>query len=568
MAGTSELQATLEKNQRNARALVGAAGQVRVKAMLKKAQADLEKRLRSAEGLGGPGKDSFTAAQLRTTLAQVKQVARGVGAGIQRTLLSNAADATDKSVENTLQYLNDAEKAFKGLGAQPLALREAGIADKVRSGVNATVLRRLASSGEPIEGADAVAHPAKVGILDRYGMNTVQHFEGVLQQALLTRKPWAQVREELTAKSPFLQGAPGYWAERIVRTETMGIYNRAGWESIREAHQELGDMVKILAAVFDDRTGSDSYAVHGQIRKPDQAFESWFGLYQHPPNRPNDRETVVPHRLSWPIPPYLGWKTPGQILTRWKFEGRKGSPPARPNMTTVPLNQFGKDAHEKDEKQQAQVPEQLQPPELPPAPQPLPFNQLPERKLAQNQEGYGDLDEKQMRERLEAMGKTVSAPQRAAVRDFTGFEYGNIRRAQRMSAEAFDAEAGKGEHASYIEKAKHLDALHTPEHMMPGKVYRGIDGLPPGVYNQLLQQEDITFQGTSSTSRKPEAALKFATGNNAVMFEIKQRTAVPVEHLSSMSFEREFLVKDGTTFRVVGRHRSPNGILILELVEK
>lgn len=341
------LQDALEKNQRNARQLLQAVGDTRVKGMLKKAQADLEKRLKAAEGLGGAGKDSFTAAQLRVALAQVKLVTKQVQTGIQTTLLGTANVATTTSVQNTVQYLQQAEKQFKGLGAQPLALREAGIVDQVRSGVNASVLRRLASSGEPIVGADAVPHKAKKGILDRYGEATIGNFEGVLQQALLTRKPWAQVRDEITEKSPFLQGAPAHWAERIVRTETMGIYNRAGWESVRKADEVLGDMCKILAAVFDDRTASDSYAVHGQIRKPEQAFESWFGLYQHPPNRPNDRETVVPHRVSWPIPPYLAWKSEEQIATRWKFEKRKGRPPERPNMTTIPLKEFGKAAKKK-----------------------------------------------------------------------------------------------------------------------------------------------------------------------------------------------------------------------------
>lgn len=89
---------------------------------------------------------------------------------------------------------------------------------------------------------------------------------------------------------------------------------------------------------------SDSYAVHGQIRKPEEAFQSWFGFYQHPPNRPNDREVVVPHRMSWPIPPYLAWKTDAQVIARWHYDGRKGHPPPRPKMTTVPLEQFGKQA--------------------------------------------------------------------------------------------------------------------------------------------------------------------------------------------------------------------------------
>jgi len=121
----------------------------------------------------------------------------------------------------------------------------------------------------------------------------------------------------------------------------MGAYNRAGWEAIREADAQLGDMVKIVSETFDSRTGADSFAVHGQIRRPEEAFEWWDGLYHHPPNRPNDRATVVPHRVSWPIPPALAWRSQGEITARWHMEGRRGSPPDRPKMTTIPLGQFG-----------------------------------------------------------------------------------------------------------------------------------------------------------------------------------------------------------------------------------
>jgi hypothetical protein len=100
-------------------------------------------------------------------------------------------------------------------------------------------------------------------------------------------------------------------------------------------------VTKILCATFDSRTGSDSFAVHGQIRRPDEAFAWWEGLYQHPPNRPNDREIVLSHRTSWPIPAELAWRSDSEVAARWALEGRKGAPPPRPKMTTVPLDRFG-----------------------------------------------------------------------------------------------------------------------------------------------------------------------------------------------------------------------------------
>ena len=211
-----------------------------------------------------------------------------------------------------------------------------------------------ASGGVPMEGEEGVRVnvppsltpegyvPSTDGVLARYGAATIQSFEDVLRNGMLTGKPWGDVREELVSKSPFLQGAPRSWAERILRTETMGAYNRAGWEAIRAADDDLGDMVKILSATFDNRTAWDSYQVHGQIRRVDEAFAWNGGLYQAPPNRPNDREVVVPHRISWPLPPDLAWRSDAEVIAAWKRDRRLGSPPARPQMTTVPLDRFGK----------------------------------------------------------------------------------------------------------------------------------------------------------------------------------------------------------------------------------
>lgn len=317
-------------------------GRTRLRALLEKADRELSQRLHQSDWLRGSGKDTFTATQMRVTLAQIRAVTANVTHGMAKLMGQQAEDASSHAVSSLVDYLQRAEKAFSGVASQPLPLREAAMLSKVGQGVNSSLLRRLASSGEPLAGADEEPHPAKLGILQRYGVDTIDHFEDSLQQSVVQRKTWAETRGDMVEQSPFLQGAPAHWAERVVRTETMGAYNRAGWETIREADQALGDMCKILAATFDDRTGWDSYQVHGQIRRPEEPFAWADGLYQHPPNRPNDRETVVPHRIAWVIPPYLKPKSDGEVAARYKMERKTGSPGPRPMMTTIPLNSFGK----------------------------------------------------------------------------------------------------------------------------------------------------------------------------------------------------------------------------------
>ncbi|MBU6429312.1 MAG: hypothetical protein KGR26_09900, partial [Cyanobacteria bacterium REEB65] len=339
----------LDEDHRQALAFAQSAGVARMRKVLERAVEELKARLRQAEAFGGAGQDSFTAVRLRATLAQVQHVIGTIQRGLHATLVDGADDAAERSAENVIRYLHTADKEFRGVGQTPLQLEEASILDSAKSGANASLLRRIAHDPD---------HPGQPGIIARYGMETIKQFEAVLQKSFIAKTPWEDVKKELVEQSPFLQGMPGHWAERIVRTETMGVQNRASYESIREAGEQLGDMVKILSATFDDRTAADSYAVHGQIRRPEEAFQSWFGFYQHPPNRPNDREVVVPHRISWPIPPYLAWKTDAEIHARWAQEGRKGQVPPRPKMTTVPLEQFGKEPEPKSEK----TSEPVQPP--------------------------------------------------------------------------------------------------------------------------------------------------------------------------------------------------------------
>lgn len=324
--------------------LANKTGRAELLKTLRKAEADLIARLNQTSGLKGPGKGSFTHSQLETTLRQVKDVIRTVQKEMQGILTSQGKKASDLATGNLVDYLKASNKKFKGLGESSLAIKEAGLLMQANAGVEASILRRLASS-EP----DNPEDPPKPGILKRYGMATLKHFEDTLAIGLITKKPWDEVKDGLISGSPFLQGAPASWAERIVRTETIGAYNRATFEASKEANEELGDLCRILAATFDDRTGWDSYQVHGQIRRLDEPFAWQGGLYNHPPNRPNDREIVVPHRISWPIPPYLAWKSDSEVNARYFQQRKKGSPGPRPLMTTIPLKMFGKEVSKKEE---------------------------------------------------------------------------------------------------------------------------------------------------------------------------------------------------------------------------
>jgi hypothetical protein len=329
----------LERNRREALALQQGAGLRDTRKLLERAQRDLQARIRNLT-TRGLGAQTFTRVQLEATLRQVEAVLKQLAPGLKQVIVGGAQRAADQAAAHTADYLRRADEAFRGAGVQPLALREARMMSAAIEGSRASVLRRLASSGEP--GEDGEVHSAKPGIFERYGVETIGHFERTLQKGVLARKTRAEMAEDIQRDSPFLKGAPAHWAERICRVELHAASSRAGWEAIRNADDQLSGMLKILSCVRDDRTGSDSLASHGEVRRPDEPFETWFGLSQHPPNRPNDRDVVTPHRMEWPIPPYLKPVEWGAVIARWKAEGHKDAPPARPLMSTVDLDAIGK----------------------------------------------------------------------------------------------------------------------------------------------------------------------------------------------------------------------------------
>jgi hypothetical protein len=337
------LAAIARANRDSAVDLATRAGRGRTLDLLRRAEADLNARLASIPA----GASTSAQVQMMAVRAQIRAVVKDLTRGLGNTVLEQGDQAADMATGDLLDYVKRGNRAFLGVGGGVLPIQDVAVLDRVRQGVRSSLLHRLSRAGESAPGDDPLETAnveAKGGILQRYGASAIEAIEQQLQLGILTNQSWAEMRANVIAQSPFLKGAPASWAERLVRTEIMGASNRASWETIRAVDDELGDVVKILSATFDNRTGWDSFQVHGQIRKPDQPFE-WDGkMYQHPPNRPNDREVVVIHRIAWPLPETLGWRSDGEVISRWRLQGRKGSPPGRPRMTTVPLDSFGHDS--------------------------------------------------------------------------------------------------------------------------------------------------------------------------------------------------------------------------------
>lgn len=332
-------RAVTESNRREARRLAQQMGGDRVVSLLQDAHEELAGRLEASRHLGP---QSFTQTQLRAVMKQVKVTTQGLVGDMRDDMLDAADDVGEAAGQDVLDEMASGSEQFHGLEIGSLGLDTASVLDAASYGANASVARRIAG-----EEHDGIREP---GVLARYGVATVGSFEDILRKAVIANMSGEDVKALLVDASPFLQGQPSFWAERLYRTEMMGAHNRALWEGQRDVDDQLTDggeepeegLIKILSATFDERTGWDSYAVHGQVRRLEEPFQ-WntarggSEYYMTPPNRPNDREVVVSWRKSWgAIPKELRPVDADKYIAAFRRQySKKISPPPRPLMSTV-----------------------------------------------------------------------------------------------------------------------------------------------------------------------------------------------------------------------------------------
>jgi hypothetical protein len=95
-------------------------------------------------------------------------------------------------------------------------------------------------------------------------------------------------------------------AERIMRTELMGIQNAGSWERRMQALQQFPDLEDVWAATGDTRTRLDHLVAHGQKKGTDGYFEVGGERARFPGDpslsarqRVNCRCTAIPYRSEW-----------------------------------------------------------------------------------------------------------------------------------------------------------------------------------------------------------------------------------------------------------------------------
>lgn len=260
----------------------------RVRALYEDARVELEDKLAA---LRRAGKDqTFSAHHLRMILLQVMDALRSFQADLWPELSRQARDAADLAQRHMVGAIKRMETRYSGL-APVLHVEEAAVFERVYRGVEPTLLHRYHQ------------------LVGNYPMITIERVRKNLALGLIQGESTDRMVDRVAA-SDGIFGREVWRAERIVRTESTYAYGVTNQRCLEETAHEVPRLMKRLVATFDDRTGDDSKQLNGQTVPVDQPFiwmkKTAHGVervaYMAPPNRPQDRECVVPWRSDYPEP--------------------------------------------------------------------------------------------------------------------------------------------------------------------------------------------------------------------------------------------------------------------------
>jgi hypothetical protein len=258
------LREVVERNRRRL-AAVRPGQEERLLALARQARREIRDRLEAID----PAR--FSVQEARFVAAQIEDVIDDVG---RRVGVETGDVVEDLGREAAGISRDDVVEQLGAWGQEhPGAQRMRARAEEAALSLDAGLLQRFESSRE------------------RYGLQRISAMRDALAVGLLQNETAIQVSDRLAAAVDL----EPWQAERIVRTEQSFAFHRQ-WDAdtVEFLDDEADEWRKELVATFDSRTGEDSKFVNGQRRKFGERFRDNEGrVYMYPPNRPNDRETVI-----------------------------------------------------------------------------------------------------------------------------------------------------------------------------------------------------------------------------------------------------------------------------------
>jgi hypothetical protein len=183
-------------------------------------------------------------------------------------------------------------------------------------------------------------------------------------------------------------------------------------------------------------------------------------------------------------------------------------------------------------------------PALPPA-KPLDASEFAHAKRQYQQKEVGAATHLKMDDRIKSL------------REYTGSAYDDMNELLRKTeaAQRMDTYSKNAALRRIKELQGLLSSAKASGYAIEGAVYRGI-GAPPALIEALRAGGEVAFDAFSSTSVSPSTAYAFSRPKKPdqvrLIFRIRQRSAVPINMVSSNPGESEALLPAGIRFRIVG----------------
>lgn len=222
---------------------------------------------------------TFTSTQLSGTLLQIERAIEAMNAALMDGMRDEGSALSNEGVRHLEAELRRYEREFRG-AVVPLNLN----AIQVTADVSNFKLNQYKAS------------------LDAYGSQLVRDMSLQLGNSVLQNRNVSQVVQDL---GKFFQGEE-WRLLRIARTELHSTYAMGKWEGMKQASQTaVPGLKKAVYTPMDHRTSEDSiyFMSLNQIKELDEPFEyTWNGkkrIFQFPPDRPNDRSTLIPAHDDW-----------------------------------------------------------------------------------------------------------------------------------------------------------------------------------------------------------------------------------------------------------------------------
>lgn len=225
---------------------------------------------------------TFTAQKMSGTLYQVQAAIDALTRNLQSDMLDSAQVMGEKGIENLITELNKLSKKFTG----------AVVPINIDAAVIATETKNL--------------------LLSRYE-SSLQSYNGLLRARIAQGLTDAVIAQDdlpgVVSRVGKTFMAEEWKLQQIARTELMNIYSQGKLSGMSELWNDgkgdIPDLKKTCFAPMDSRTGKDSkYADKLKlIVAIDEPFiYYWDGKrreFMAPPDRPNDRQILIPYRESW-----------------------------------------------------------------------------------------------------------------------------------------------------------------------------------------------------------------------------------------------------------------------------